>query len=1471
MGISKDLSVVADSELASSPRPSAFSPAPLKRAPRTYGRRREDPDNSFTSEHDSSSSIYRTGPPNLSDEIPPSDPSGLVDSDDGEEDDDADILPPSLLQPRIGFGWRAKMKEIDNKEDLSEYLTSKVVSVCASGQDLSSTTSAIMETHLDTPNKELSTELTTKPLSENVSGDSLSLSSPSQPTASQGCSRWTSALKASRNRPRAQKNIITSDDDMNELEERDSRPSSPRSSPPSLIATPISRRTSSPPTSHHDNGSVNSTSSSASKGKGEPLQAQKSVTSLPLSAQLEGATRPRSSLAQREKKQKVKPPTRKERQDLARERARLAAGQEVSIDKPVAVERSLQTLFKFVQDRYAIVSNPSPRRPDNLGDRLALEDSDSEGLPDVDAALRSLDGTRKPVTEGTSHAQELLQVKNQILKYQARNSLYASDDSDIEVVPPTRLERQRRSSEKKKLSRGQRMLLSNAQIRPKPVVLDPQEATKIDLDSLEATVLKQGTSNPVVLKTLLRQRAEKESLDIVRHKEEEWKRLGGTVKDQDARVPTDTDQREQIRKGLEVWGNSGKEVRLKDTDEGDGNEDEDPDWMPDTRGSKSPTSGFQSDEEINYEEMEMGEDEGDDEMDQEVDEGNSVTSHSDDEDEQLVAKARVKHHPRLNVVDSDGSDSGDLDGENLTVPKPRDNRYVVSSSDDRTEDENDKENNTRLMFDRSEDKENKAVARHEPLPSRSMFDDIDHDPSLSPPHILALNFGREEQDASHSTASPHEKRKPFGVISDASPLSLQCQPSTLTQALAAQLKHSSPTRGLIEDTREGDVFGSTPSASAASLEFAPIFGAGDKGKIEKSAPLGFSQFSQGRTSSVMSSMSFRAPALLKPGFSDLFESSTQKDDAGAPVQDLRRQGSLGLTQDLILQPAFQVDEKLLRKADVIFEKEQEYVVEAASKKGGKEPEFYINEVGLLTQTKPASRLGTRSPSFVLSPTQARVQWSETPSGFGSTQVQAQSQRRSSDPTQPRPPLRTISLSNPSLSSPEASPKHRLRKRRETPSLGRSPTRSPLITSSNTLITSSSPSPQPVNAFTLLKEGAARDGQAKGRDKDKLKGKSKEMELEKLVRAEWVVDEAEESDEDQMAGFGFVKKNGDSDEAEGTAGEDLDAPLKELVDDQKMDEETEAVDKVMEKHQELMEKDEEEALKFHQGVAQGEWRRKRKNRFGLDDSEEEDEEDERARRIRRKMREKAERGDIKELAANEKTAAFANVYQNGLVDDELIETRPLDLDLDFRSDREPRDEDVLMGDSQETLWEDGAEPNGDEEAEDSYVTYKEIQAKARDINEQPEDMNVPDYEDVSWIDQQEVDEGDSLKVQVVTVHPKKSAVPTTSTSFNTAKPVAEWESFMLGGARRKENEKDVARSRAWAKSEARNMTGSTGRLVGGIAITGLGNKAKNGGGSLRSKGSSVSTLSSASSSSSASKKTVKPEGSVLAGLGKRTFQ
>ena len=59
---------------------------------------------------------------------------------------------------------------------------------------------------------------------------------------------------------------------------------------------------------------------------------------------------------------------------------------------------------------------------------------------------------------------------------------------------------------------------------------------------------------------------------------------------------------------------------------------------------------------------------------------------------------------------------------------------------------------------------------------------------------------------------------------------------------------------------------------------------------------------------------------------------------------LRRTDTLNLTQDVTL--AFQVENKLMRKADAIFEKEQAFVLEAATRgTHNSKPELYVNELG----------------------------------------------------------------------------------------------------------------------------------------------------------------------------------------------------------------------------------------------------------------------------------------------------------------------------------------------------------------------------------------------------------------------------------------------------------------------------------------------------------------------------------------------
>ncbi len=75
----------------------------------------------------------------------------------------------------------------------------------------------------------------------------------------------------------------------------------------------------------------------------------------------------------------------------------------------------------------------------------------------------------------------------------------------------------------------------------------------------------------------------------------------------------------------------------------------------------------------------------------------------------------------------------------------------------------------------------------------------------------------------------------------------------------------------------------------------------------------------------------------------------------------------------------------------------------------------------------------------------------------------------------------------------------------------------------------------------------------------------------------------------------------------------------------------------------------------------------------------------------------------------------------MIDDEVIETRPLDLDLAFRAERELESEDVAMNDDQDGMPEDQNDPSEaeDEDDKDTYITYKDIQAQVRRRREQPE--------------------------------------------------------------------------------------------------------------------------------------------------------
>ncbi len=119
MPLDKEFSMVADSTVSSSPEPSTDASAHIKRAVRTYGRRREESlEEPLTAtsyaNRDSThlDSFLNTAPPGLKDTVPPSPAEDVYIAQDNSDDDaSSNALRPITFGKR--FGWRQKLKEVD--------------------------------------------------------------------------------------------------------------------------------------------------------------------------------------------------------------------------------------------------------------------------------------------------------------------------------------------------------------------------------------------------------------------------------------------------------------------------------------------------------------------------------------------------------------------------------------------------------------------------------------------------------------------------------------------------------------------------------------------------------------------------------------------------------------------------------------------------------------------------------------------------------------------------------------------------------------------------------------------------------------------------------------------------------------------------------------------------------------------------------------------------------------------------------------------------------------------------------------------------------------------------------------------------------------------------------------------------------------------------------------------------------------
>jgi mediator of replication checkpoint protein 1 len=236
-----------------------------------------------------------------------------------------------------------------------------------------------------------------------------------------------------------------------------------------------------------------------------------------------------------------------------------------------------------------------------------------------------------------------------------------------------------------------------------------------------------------------------------------------------------------------------------------------------------------------------------------------------------------------------------------------------------------------------------------------------------------------------------------------------------------------------------------------------------------------------------------------------------------------------------------------RKADEIFEEEQEFVAQESFTTAPEERTMWVNTqgygyfyIGLVRLPEPAFyRFLTQTERPGATP--YRKPLSQAPAFLATQQLQPSPFAEVPQTSQhPRRPLGTLSFSQ--VDDPDENtdlqPLRRIRRAR---------TPSPVNTFNRVV----SPSPTRVtgDAFSALKVGATR----KHRREEKAK--------RKLGKSTYVEQEADESDEDAAYGFGPRKKD---DEDEESDGDEEDKHVEGLVDDAQMDEETVAAQLVVEK-------------------------------------------------------------------------------------------------------------------------------------------------------------------------------------------------------------------------------------------------------------------------------------------------------------------
>ncbi|KAI0638262.1 MRC1-like domain-containing protein [Trametes polyzona] len=939
------------------------SPSPVvRRATRTYGRRRvqSDPDTSFDaantsidSHEDSYSSTSLTVdhelPPSsdfdASNTSPPSKHAGDL-SDDGHESDDG----PSTYQ----YGWRKKLKEMD-ADDFE------------AGEGAGAQMPDVDQGKASVPTRPASP--VDQAAKEAFSGTLTSLPSSAQ----------SSSLIINSRPPRRVSAAHTSEPESDvEL-----RPSTPQTSPRHPINTPQTQSSPTPPTSIE---------MPPKKGKGK----QRETNPLPFESADDLASGPKTVARKPQKTSKApaaskrtKAPTKKERLEMEKATARISAQQSISIQPVQAKQYGLSTLLQKLNPAVAQATAQSRSRsrsqtppipstsdpilpfsspaPDTRDHRPVASSSKGaapaefiatgllgHGVPsgdDSDSSVYLPDS--KELLEESQRKRNLQELKARALAAKQQGaSGSAGDDSDDELViedDPKNTVRDVAQSRRALQNKGyhpslaRKMVLSLA--RPtrravEPSAIDKNEARHVlevaAMPTFLAPQTKAGDKQPhldnTTLNKLLLIQNDRQRQDMIREKEEEWKRRGGRLKEQpEGHVPARNPQEylqhiAEKRRAAERRAEDAEMVHGSDSDgeyrpEGYNSEEEN-----DENAENAPPSPPRGD---------LGE-QADDE---------------DDDNPFVAPRPRRSYAPRLKAaVLSDEEE--DIENQppppnrvlvaNCSPRPPRSpdpadrmeggsrsvaHRSSVSSFGDRTEDDTDKENDALLSFDRGEDKENTVIAVQSPglsLRSSRGFG------SLFAAELEASPAARSAADGVRSPLKElpaDEEEDPFMF----SPGPLRLSGSTP----APPARPDSPMDLSLGGGGLQAAF--TPSAKGKEREREP-----SPSLLAEALPIGGSG-----------------------GFSQFF---TQEGGGGfEKLKAAQRDDDIALTAEPGLQPALEVDQSLAQKADQIFEKEQELAVQAQQEQSRVEPtrQMFVDENGFLTQTRPE----LRTPLSMMTPSQ----------------------------------------------------------------------------------------------------------------------------------------------------------------------------------------------------------------------------------------------------------------------------------------------------------------------------------------------------------------------------------------------------------------------------------------------------------------------------------------------------------------------